>query len=148
MGKRIEVNLARQVLTAFDGDTTVFVFDCVSGDYAHPTEEVEKNVKGKGIVKSISGNEIRHRVTRKQNPCYSAKYHAQMNYAMFFTSDGKAIHQGFAVMPLSYLKVLEIYGPLIGSHGCVRLAEDNARKLYDWTPVGTEVIIRGHASLF
>jgi hypothetical protein len=106
------VDLSRQILTTFDGDTTVYLFDCVTGDAAHPTEEVEKNVPGKGIVKSISGDEARRQIIRKQHPCYSHKYGAQMDYAMFFTSDGKAIHQGFAVGPLSYLKAFLGLGPL------------------------------------
>ena len=37
MSKRIEVNLSRQVLLAFDGATQDFCFDCVSGDDSHPT---------------------------------------------------------------------------------------------------------------
>ena len=60
-----------------------------------------------------------------------------MNYAMFFTHSGEAIHQGFLVGPLSYLKSWGING--IGSHGCVRLTEDDAASLYSWTPSGTPV---------
>jgi lipoprotein-anchoring transpeptidase ErfK/SrfK len=60
-----------------------------------------------------------------------------MNYAMFFTTTGEAIHQGFAVTLLSYLKYFGIDS--IGSHGCVRLSEDDAATLYAWTPYGTQV---------
>jgi len=156
MGKRILINLWRQVLIAFEGNGTIYTFDCVSGDARHPTEEVEEFVPGKGIVKHISGNVVKHKVIRKQHPCHSTKYNAQMNYALFFTNDGKAIHQGEVVEPLSYLKtgfgllagVGGALGPIIGSHGCVRLSKDNAEKLYTWASIGTSVIIVGHANEF
>jgi len=62
-----------------------------------------------------------------------------MNYAMFFTIDGKAIHQSNAVGVTSILKDWGIND--LGSHGCVRLAEDNAAKLFQWAPIGTPVFI-------
>jgi lipoprotein-anchoring transpeptidase ErfK/SrfK len=117
--KKIEVDLDRQVLLAFDGSAKIYEFDCVSGDEDHPTPVG------------------RFRVNRKVHPYTSKKYHVAMNYAMFFTHSGEAIHQGFLVGPLSYLKSWGING--IGSHGCVRLAEDEAAALYSWTPIETPV---------
>jgi lipoprotein-anchoring transpeptidase ErfK/SrfK len=119
MPKRIEVNLGRQVLLAYDGATKVYEFDCVSGDDDNPTP------RG------------RFSVNRKRHPYTSHKYHVPMNHAMFFTHTGEAIHQGVAVGPLSYLKWAGISS--IGSHGCVRLSEDHATALYTWTPLGTPV---------
>jgi lipoprotein-anchoring transpeptidase ErfK/SrfK len=119
MAKRIEISLDRQVLFAFDGTAKAFEFDCVSGDGAHPTP-------------------VGHfKVNRKAHPYTSKKYHVPMNYAMFFTHTGEAIHQGYVVGPLSYLKSWGVGG--IGSHGCVRLAEHDASNLYFWTPIGTPV---------
>jgi lipoprotein-anchoring transpeptidase ErfK/SrfK len=120
--KSIEINLDRQVLFAFNGTTKAYEFDCVSGDEDHPTP-------------------LGHfKVNRKVHPYTSKKYHVAMNYAMFFTHTGEAIHQGFLVGPLSYLKSWGIGG--IGSHGCVRLAEDDASSLYSWTPIGTPVWVQ------
>lgn len=62
-----------------------------------------------------------------------------MNYAMFFTVDGKAIHQSNAVGITSILKDWGVNQ--LGSHGCVRLSEDNARTLFDWAPMNTTVFI-------
>jgi len=45
---------------------------------------------------------------------------------MFFTTDGKAIHQSNAVALTSILKDFGLNS--LGSHGCVRLSEDNANK--------------------
>lgn len=119
MAKRIEVNLNRQVLLAFNGGTQVFVFDCVSGDDAHPTPPGH------------------WRVLRKHRFYVSHTYHVRMDYAMFFTTTGEAIHQSHVVGPLSYLKYLGVDS--IGSHGCVRLAEEDAAALFAWTPMGTPV---------
>ena len=56
---------------------------------------------------------------------------------MFFTTTGEAIHQSHLVGPLSYLKYLGVSS--IGSHGCVRLAEEDASALFGWAIVGTPV---------
>ena len=119
MPKRIEVNLDRQVLFAFDGGTQVYCFDCVSGDDDHPTPPG-------------------HWAVNAKYPKYTShKYHRRMDHAMFFTHTGEAIHEGFFVGTLSYLKSWGVSS--IGSHGCVRLASDDAVDLYNWTPIGTPV---------
>ena len=59
-----------------------------------------------------------------------------------FTTDGKAIHMAHVVGLCSYLKYFGIES--IGSHGCVRLAEEDAAWLFDWTPLHTAVhVIKG-----
>jgi lipoprotein-anchoring transpeptidase ErfK/SrfK len=92
----------------------------VSGDESHPTP---------------AGH---FKVNRKAHPYTSKKYHVAMNYAMFLTHTGEAIHQGYVVGPLSYLKSWGIGG--ISSHGCVRLAEDDAATLYSWTPISYPIV--------
>jgi hypothetical protein len=148
-GKRIVVNLWRQVLYALDGDKTVFTFDCVSGDTEHPSEEVEENVPGRPRpIRYVFGDVVTHAVIKKDRWARSAKYgNVEMFYALFFTHDGKAIHQGTAVGFLSHLKVSAnpTVGGLIGSHGCVRLSEDHAGQLFSWAVIGTPIILVGHA---
>lgn len=119
MAKRIEINLHRQVLLAFNDTAQVFVFDCVSGDNMHPTPPGH------------------WRVHRKHRFYVSRSYHVRMDYAMFFTHTGEAIHQSHLVGPLSYLRYLGVN--FVGSHGCVRLAEEDAAALFAWTPMGTPV---------
>lgn len=119
--KQIKVDLIQQVVEAFDGSDRIYRFDCVSGDLDHPTD--------KGTF----------RIMRKVHPYTSHTYQVPMNYAMFFTLDGKALHQyhgpGFEI--LRSLK-MDVSG-WFGSHGCVRLQEEDARALYDWAAVGTTV---------
>ena len=82
MPKRIEVDLGGQTLKAFERTKLIFSFDCVTGDDSHPTD--------RGVF----------HIFRKQHPHRSQAYNVQMNYAMFFTHDGKAIHQYHGPIPL------------------------------------------------
>jgi lipoprotein-anchoring transpeptidase ErfK/SrfK len=66
-----------------------------------------------------------------------------MNFAMFFSSDGKAIHQYHGILPLAVVRAAKSgVSDWFGSHGCVRLTEEDAKTLFDWTPIGTPVDIR------
>jgi lipoprotein-anchoring transpeptidase ErfK/SrfK len=61
-----------------------------------------------------------------------------MNYAMFFTQDGKALHQYHGVNPLGMIRTKKNnVTDRLGSHGCVRLSEDTARTLNNWADCGT-----------
>jgi hypothetical protein len=124
--KKIVVDLGQQMLTAYAGESKVYEFPCVTGDSAHPTEPGQ------------------FRVIRKCHPYTSRTYNVPMNYAMFFTGDGKAIHQYHGPMGLGLVRSLR-QGPggaAFGSHGCVRLTEENARAMYAWAPMGTAVVVR------
>ena len=122
-GKQIIVDLEDQDLYAYEGGKLAFKFHATSGDESHPT---------------ATRPQLYH-VFRKHKKYVSKTYNARMDYAMFFTYDGKAIHQSNAVTLTSYLKVLGLN--FFGSHGCVRLAEEDAAKLFEWTPMNTPVFI-------
>jgi len=121
--KQIIVDLNAQNLYAFKGGTQVYEFWCTTGDNKHIT----------AMKPTLS------HVSRKHKKYRSRKYNAQMDYAMFFSKDGKAIHQSNAVSITSALKYLGI--DYFGSHGCVRLNESNASTLFKWTRIGTPVFI-------
>jgi lipoprotein-anchoring transpeptidase ErfK/SrfK len=123
--KKISIFLATQKLQAFEGATKKFEFDCVTSASDYPT---------------VPGT---FHISRKDRVHRSAKYNAQMNFAMFFSADGKAIHQYHGIAPLSLVRTLKSgVSDWFGSHGCVRLSEDDARALFDWTLIGTTVEIR------
>ena len=122
--KRIEVDLASQTLKAFDEGKQIYAFDCVTGDSSHPTN------KGKFYTFMKDRSHVSH------------KYNVKMYYAMFFTRDGKAIHQYHGPAPFSVMRtVKEHVSDWVGSHGCVRLNEEDARTLFDWAPIHTMVDI-------
>ena len=120
MAKVIKVSLSRQVLTALDGEKQIYRFDCTTGD--------RKSLTPTGSF-SIYRKDRRH---------FSAKYKAQMDFAMFFKG-GVAIHMSHAVGVTSYLKLAGL--DYFGSHGCVRLTEADAKVLFDWAPRGTRVLV-------
>lgn len=119
MPKLIKVNLSRQVLTAYLDGKEVFCFDCATGDSNHPTDVG------------------RFPIFKKDRRHFSHAYKVEMDFAMFFTHDGKAIHKSHVVGPISLLKSLGLES--FGSHGCVRLSAEDAETLFDWTPLGTIV---------
>jgi lipoprotein-anchoring transpeptidase ErfK/SrfK len=83
------------------------------------------------------------RIFRKHHPHYSHSYGVQMNYGLFFTHDGKAIHQYHGIAPLAFVRAMKTnVTDFMGSHGCVRLKEEDARELYRWASVGTFVHVR------
>jgi lipoprotein-anchoring transpeptidase ErfK/SrfK len=119
--KVIRVYLAEQRIEAWDGTTKMFAFDAVTGDADHPTEP--------GTFRILSKDKLHH----------SKKYDVDMHYALFFTKDGKALHQYHGLLPLSLVRTAKKGSDWFGSHGCVRLTEDEAAKLFEWAPVGTVV---------
>ena len=123
--KHIVVNLEEQTVQAFEGDKQVYDFICVSGDESHPTDQ--------GTFK----------IFRKEHPYRSKTYNVEMDYAMFFTEDGKALHQYHGPIPLPVVREMkQAVSEWFGSHGCVRLEEEAARTLYEWAPLGTQVTIK------
>lgn len=121
--KLIKVSLLLQTVEAYDGGSRIHRFECVSGDRDHLTD--------KGMFM----------IMRKYEKYTSHAYHVPMNYAMFFTHDGKALHQyhgpGFEFARAMKTSVSDWFG----SHGCVRLQEADAKTLFDWAPVGTHVYV-------
>jgi L,D-transpeptidase catalytic domain len=62
---------------------------------------------------------------------------------MFFTHDGKAIHQYHGPAPFWLVRGLkQDASDWFGSHGCVRLTEEDASTLYKWAPMHTRIIIK------
>ncbi len=123
--RRVEVSLATQTAYLVSNGCIVHAFEAVTGDDDHPTD--------KGVF----------RILRKHHPYRSKTYDVQMDYAAFFTRDGKAFHQYHGVASISFLRRMKRrVSDWIGSRGCVRLEKSHARKLYNWVSIGTRVTVR------
>lgn len=126
-GKAILVNLKRQTVTTYLDGKPQFSLNTVTGDKDNPT------LPGK------------FKVVRKERYWVSRQFGVDMNFALFF-DQGKAIHESQMVGLLHSLKSagrsigLQVQEG-IGSHGCVRLDSENAKKLFEWTPLRTAVIV-------
>lgn len=121
--KQIIVELDDQNLFAYEGSNKKFEYHSTSGDKDHPT---------------ATKPQLFH-IFRKHKKYTSRTYNAKMDYAMFFTYDGKAIHQAYGVWVTSILK--DLGADYFGSHGCVRLSESNAKELFEWASMKTPVFI-------
>lgn len=124
MSKRIVVDLTAQSVTAYDGARVIHSCECVSGDASHATPRGHFTI------------------IRKHHPYTSHTYHVPMNYAMFFKGTGEALHQYHGPAPWFLLRAGRAVTELVGSHGCVRMQEADARTLYGWAPIGTPVEVR------
>lgn len=124
MAKYIVVSLDTRTLEAWDGSTRVYSYDCLLGREGHRT---------------TPGS---YRIGRKHRAYTSRRYNAPMNFAMFFSADGKAIHESenFHLRNIG----MTLGFDSAGSHGCVGLSHDHAETLFDWTPSGTRLFVRDH----
>lgn len=121
--KVIKVNLAMQILEAYEDDTRIFRFECVTGDSDHPTD------KGTFTIWDTGRRYV------------SNTYHVPMHYALFFTKDRKAIHQYHGQIPLSVIRsARQNVSEWFGSHGCVRLTEPHAKALFNWADKGNTTV--------
>lgn len=119
--KVIKVDLALQILEAYEGTERVFKFECVTGDTWNETS------RGKW------------KIFRKEEDYRSNEYKVDMDYAMFFYR-GQAIHQYHGSANFSLMRNAKKYmTDFVGSAGCVRLREADARTLFFWAPYHTEV---------
>ena len=112
--KWIDINLTAQTLTAYVGQTPVFHAVVSTGTRATPTVAGTYRVYSKYLSTSMSG------------PGYSVP---NVPHVMFFyrgySIHGTYWHNNFGT-PMS--------------HGCVNLTLADAKWLYEWAPMGTQVV--------
>ncbi len=113
-GKWIDVNLSTQTLTAYEGSTPVFTTRVSTGLWQTPT-----------VVGTFSIY-VKYAATDMSGPGY---YLPGVPYTMYFylgyALHGTYWHNNFGT-PMS--------------HGCVNLATPDAQWLFNWAPVGTQVV--------
>jgi len=113
--KWIDVNLSTQTLIAYEGSTPVLQTLISSGVPAHPSPVGTFYIYLKLISQDMSG------------PGY---YLPDVPYVMYFY-DGYAIHGTYWHSSFGQ--------PM--SHGCINLPIPEAGWLYEWTPMGTPVVL-------
>lgn len=132
-GKVIWISLTTQSLVACDGPTAVYTTPVTSGRPGMATP------KGTFKVLSKRANWTMTSGCRPGSACYYTPTH--VNYGLLFKDGGYYLHdwppqEGSA------------YGPgtpagRFGSHGCVHAPVSVLAHVYDWAPVGTQVIVTG-----
>jgi lipoprotein-anchoring transpeptidase ErfK/SrfK len=115
--KKIVVIIDSQILLALEGSKIVYEYDVITG---RPKKETHPGD---------------YRIFKKHKDYTSKTYGSPMPYTMFFSKDGKAIHGTEWATIRSYLHAYLTES--VGSQGCVGLTEEDARTLFNWTPIGT-----------
>jgi lipoprotein-anchoring transpeptidase ErfK/SrfK len=110
--KWIDVNLKRQTLVAFEGQTPVFVTLVSSGRNEHETTPGSFHIREKHITSTMDAD------TAADGP-YSIE---DVPYIEYFNA-GYALHSAFWHSEFGHVK----------SHGCVNLAPWDAKALFGWT---------------
>lgn len=119
--KSIHVNLKTQTLEERVNGIAIASFKISSGKASTPTP--------KGTYK----------VLNKAPKAWSKMAGLWMPYWMAFDGRGYGLHE-LPVWPSGYREGANHLGIPV-SHGCVRLGIGPAKQLYDWTPIGTPVLI-------
>lgn len=122
--KLIIVNLKKQTLTAYDGDT-LFMHEKVStGITGTPTPRGTFTIFKKKPSRYMQG----------PLPYISEKYFdlPGVPWTMYFTKEGAAIHGTYWHQSFGTPR----------SNGCINLPVDIAERLYHWAPVGTRVRVQ------
>jgi hypothetical protein len=112
--KWIDVNLHRQTLVAFEGNTPVFATIVSSGRNEHETPAGSYHIREKHIAATMDGDAD----TASDGP-YSIE---DVPYIQYFNG-GYALHGAFWHAEFGHVK----------SHGCVNLAPWDAKNLFAWT---------------
>jgi len=121
-GKYIDINISQQIMSIFENGLLINSFLVSSGKRGMDTPPGEY--------------QIRNKATR----VWSKTYGLFMPYWMAVAKDGKiGIHE-LPEWPSGYKEGANHLGVPV-SHGCVRLGVGSAKTVFDWTEVGTPVVI-------
>ena len=127
--KWIEIDLPEQRLRAYEDDEIVYDLTCSSGMTSTPT---------------IAGQ---FQVLFKEPEAYAQRWGLTMPYFMAVYYEGPDFANGIHELPIR-ADGQRLWASVLGwpaSYGCIILDVDDAKRLYDWAPVGTLVRIEGVA---
>lgn len=123
--KRIEVDIAKQYLMAYDGDTLFMETPVSTGLALTPTPKGTFTVFKKTPSRYMQG----------PLPGLPADQYYDLPgvpWNLYFTHGGAVIHGAYWH---------DSFGSRY-SHGCINLPPELARELYNWAPIGTPVIVK------
>lgn len=128
-GKRIEVDLPTQTLTAYEDDVPVFEFSVSSGISTTPT---------------LAGQ---FQILFKEEDAFAQRWRLDMPFFMGFYEEGADFYNGFHELPITAYGTRLSAGVLgyPASFGCIILDVGDAEALYRWADVGTLVRVYGVA---
>ncbi len=121
--KWFDVDITNARMTAYEGTTPVMIVPTVPGADLTPTVE--------GVFKTYIKYEAEDMAGL--NVDGSPWAYAAVPYVMYF-------HELWAIHGAYWRDDFGTYQPESGSHGCVNVSPEVAKKLFEWAPVGTTVV--------
>lgn len=125
--KKIVVSLARQTLALVEGEKIIALYPTLTGAKGMGTPPGNYRVLSKYRSVTMEGEIGTPLEYRVEN----------VPWVLFFIDRAYAIHGNYW-KPITYFGKDPSY---TGSHGCVGLTPEDAKKVFDWAEVGTEIII-------
>lgn len=126
--KKILVSLSRQTLYLLEGEKIVATFPTLTGAQGMSTPTGTYTVLSKYpnvTMEGQIGTPLEYRVEN-------------VPWVLFFIDHSYAIHGNYWKPPSFFGKDPSF----TGSHGCVGLTPEDAKKVYDWAEIGTTIIIQ------
>jgi lipoprotein-anchoring transpeptidase ErfK/SrfK len=121
-GKYIDVNLKNQIMTTFENGTLINAYLISSGKRGMETPVGE------------------HQIYNKAPRVYSKAYGLFMPFWMAILADGKVGIHELPEWPGGYKEGANHLGIPV-SHGCMRLGVGSAKEVYDFSEIGTPVVV-------
>jgi LysM repeat protein len=124
--RRIVIDISDQRLYAYAGETLVYNFLCSTGIASSPT---------------IAGT---FQVLSKKEEAYASSWDLRMPHFMGIYRTAPDFTNGIHALPIlsSGLRLWEGYLGQPVSYGCIVIGVDEAASLYEWTELGTLVVIQ------
>jgi lipoprotein-anchoring transpeptidase ErfK/SrfK len=122
--KLIEVNVVTKQMYLYDKGNFTRQYAISAGAPATPTPIGQFKVYAKFASQDMKGF----------NPDGSKYFQPHVPWINYFLPGGYAVHG-------NYWRPASVFGAVNTSHGCVSLPVDQAKWVYDWTPIGTTVIV-------
>ncbi len=128
-GKRIEIDLAKQQLRAFENEQMVMELKISSGMSSTPT---------------LDGQ---FQILMKEKDAFARRWQLDMPYFMGFYLEGPDFYNGIHELPVTAWGSRLSEGVLgwPASFGCIIVNTGDAERLFNWAPVGTLVTVTGVA---
>jgi len=135
-GRAIVVSLREQTARFYEDGKLVFVVDVTTGRPEKPSPP--------GLHYAMYKQT--HLVFSSPDPVDSPLYYqpTKVNYGILYANYGFFLHDAYWRRKFGPGSNLPHYDPAAfngGSHGCINFKENDMARVYDWTPVGSPIIV-------
>jgi L,D-transpeptidase-like protein len=135
-GRAIVVSLREQTARFYEDGRLVFVADITTGRPEKPSPP--------GLHYAMYKQT--HLVFSSPDPVDSPLYYqpTKVNYGILYANYGFFLHDAYWRRKFGPGSNLPHYDPAAfdgGSHGCINFKENDMARVYDWTPVGSPIIV-------